>query len=123
MSYSSLARISAARLMVTAGAAPPWSGGAVDKDGAAPVPGQQRSQVGDLVIGDPRQHIGKPSPGIDVVEPSRLNQRQHDRGPLAATIGAGEQPRLSAEGNPAQLALGRIVAQADAAVVEEARED
>jgi hypothetical protein len=51
-----------------------------------------------------------------------LNQRQHDCGALAAAIGAGEQPTLPAKGNPAQLALGRIVAWADAAVLEEACE-
>ena len=89
---------------------------------AAPIPGQQRGQVGDLVIGDPGQHVGEPGLRIDVVELGRLDQREHDRGALAAAIGAGEQPRLAAERNPAQLALGRIVAQADAAVLEEARE-
>jgi hypothetical protein len=72
------------------------SGGAVGRDRVAPIPGQQRGQVGDLVIGNPGQHVGKPSLGIDVVELGRLNQRQHDRGALAATIGAGEQPRLPA---------------------------
>jgi hypothetical protein len=37
-------------------------------------------------------------------------------------MAAGEQPRLADKGNSAQLALGRIVAQADAAILEEARE-
>jgi hypothetical protein len=60
-------------------------------------PGQQRSEVGDLVVGDPSQHVGKPGLGIDVVEPGRLNQRQHDRGALAAAIRTGEQPRLPTE--------------------------
>ena len=64
------------------------SGGAGDRDRAAPIPGQERSEVGDLVLGDPGQHVGKPSLGIDVVEPGCLNQRQHDRGALAAAIGA-----------------------------------
>jgi hypothetical protein len=68
---------------------PPCSGGAGDRDRVAPIPGQQRSEVGNLVIGDPGQHIGKPGPGIDVVEPDRLNQCQHDRGALAATSEGG----------------------------------
>jgi len=40
---------------------------------------------------------------IDVIELGRLNERQHDRGALTATIGAGEQPRLPPESNSAQL--------------------
>ncbi len=62
------------------------------------------------MIVDPGQHVGEPRLRIEVVEPGGLNEREHDRGALAAAIGAGEQPRLSAKGNPAQLALGRIVA-------------
>jgi hypothetical protein len=89
----------------------------VEGDGEAPIPGQQCSQVGDLVIGNSGQHVGKPGLGVDVVELGRLNQREHERSAFAATIGAGEQPRLAAEGNPAQLALGGIVAQADAAIL------
>src|ERR1700693_6111381 len=75
------------------------------------------------MIGDPREHIGEPSLRIDLTELGSLNQRQHDRGALAAAVGASEQPTLPAKGNPAQLALGCIVAQADAAILEEARED
>jgi hypothetical protein len=41
------------------------------------------------MVSDPGQHVGKPSLGIDVVEPSRLNQRQHDCGALAAAIRRG----------------------------------
>ena len=52
-----------------------------------------------------------------------MDQRQHDRGTLATAIGAGEQPRFSSECNPTQLTFGRIVAQADTTVVEEARKD
>ncbi len=63
------------------------SGGAGDRERVAPVPRQQRGEVGDLVVGDPGQHVGEPSLGIDFVELGRLNQRQHDRGALAAAIG------------------------------------
>ena len=59
---------------------------------------------------------------IDVVELGGLDQRVHHGGALAAAIGAGEQPRLAAERDAAQRALGGVVGQADAAVVEEARE-
>ena len=46
----------------------------------------------------------------------------HDGGALGAAIGAGEQPRLSAQGKAAQRAFGGVVGQADPAVVEEAGE-
>jgi hypothetical protein len=58
--------------------------------------------------------------GIDVVELGRGDERVHGRGPLAAAIGPGEQPRLAPEGDAAQRPLGGVVGQADAAVVEEA---
>ena len=64
------------------------SGGA--DDGAAPIPGQQRGQLRDLVIGDAGEHIGEPGLRIDLIEPCRLNERQHEGGALAAAIGAGE---------------------------------
>ena len=87
-----------------------------------PVPRQKLVEPVDSVIVDPGEHVGEPGSGIDVVELGRVNQRQHDRGALAATNRAGEQPRLPAEGNSAQLALGRIVAQANAPIVEETPE-
>jgi hypothetical protein len=101
----------------------PRSGGASDWDRAAPIPGYQRGQIGDLVIGDPGKHVGEPGLRIGVLELGRMNERQHDRRALATSIRPAEQPRLPAESNPAQLALGGIVGQADAAVLEEARED
>src|SRR3546814_1203017 len=47
------------------------------------------------------------------------DERVHECGALAAAIGAGEQPRLPAQGDASQRALGGIVRQADAPVVEE----
>ena len=61
------------------------SGGAVDAR-EAPVPRQQRGQVGDLVIGDASQHIGEPGLRIDAVEFGRGNQGIDRGGALAATI-------------------------------------
>ena len=49
-------------------------------------------------------------------------RRVHGGGALAAAIGAGEEPCLSAEGDAAQRAFGGVVGQADPAVVEEAGE-
>jgi len=58
----------------------------VEEQWAAPVPGQQRAQVGDLVIGDASQHVGEPGLRIDVVELGGVDERQHDGGALAATV-------------------------------------
>src|SRR5260370_38255448 len=60
--------------------------------------------------------------GIDVVELGGDDQAVHDRGPLAAAIRAREQPRLAAESNAAQGALGGVVRQPDPAVLEAAHE-
>jgi hypothetical protein len=57
-----------------------------------PVPRQKLFEPVDGVIVDAGEHVGEPGLGIDVVELGRVNQRQHDRGALAAAIGAGEQP-------------------------------
>ncbi len=98
------------------------SGGGVHAAEAIPVPWQQCRQIGDLVIGDACEHVGEPSLRINIVELGRLNQCQHDRGALAAAIGAGEEPRLSPQRNSSERAFGGVVAQANPAVIEEARE-
>jgi hypothetical protein len=59
---------------------------------------------------------------INVVELGRVDQREHDGRPLSAAIGPRKQPCLAAEGNSTHATLGGVVRQADAAVVEEARE-
>ena len=46
----------------------------------------------------------------------------HGRGALPPAIGPAEQPRFSSKGHAAQRALGRIVRDANASVVEEQRE-
>ena len=78
------------------------SGGAIDT-GEAPIPRQERGEVGDLVIGDTSLHVGEPSLRIDVVELARLNEREHDRRTFATTIGSGEQPCLAPESNLAVI--------------------
>ena len=54
------------------------------------------------MIGYAGQHIGASGVRIDAVEPRGLDQREHDRRTLSATIGTGEQPCLAAKGNSAQ---------------------
>ena len=84
--------------------------------------GRSSCEPGGRMIGDPAEHVGEPGLRIDVVEFRRADQGVHRGGPLATTIGAGEQPCAAAERDSAQGALGGVVGQADAAVVEEAGE-
>jgi hypothetical protein len=51
------------------------------------------------VIGNPGEHIGEPSLRIDIIELGSLDQRVHDRGAFAATLGAGEEPGFAAQCN------------------------
>ena len=74
------------------------------------------------MIGDACEDIGEPSLRIDIVELRGLDQGIDDGGALAAAIRATEQPRLATERDAAERALGGVVAEADAAVVEEAGE-
>ena len=72
--------------------------------------------------GDAGEDVGEPGLRVDVVHLGRDDQAVHGGGALPTTIGAGEQPRLPSERDAAQGALGSVVAQADAAVIEEAGE-
>ena len=62
------------------------------------------------MLGDAGEDVGEPGLGIDVVELGGDDQAVDDGGTLAAAIGAGEQPRLAAEGDAAQGSLGGVVA-------------
>jgi hypothetical protein len=74
------------------------------------------------VLGAASEHIGEPGLRVDVVEFRRHDQRGHDGGAVGAAFGAGKEPRLASQGKSAQCTFGRIVSEADAAVVDEARE-
>lgn len=58
---------------------------------------------GALMIGDPSKDVGEPGLRISATELGRLDQRVHGGGPLAAAIGAGEDPRPSTEGDRAVI--------------------
>ena len=51
------------------------------------------------MIGDTAQHVGKPSLRIDAVEFRRADQGVHCSRSLTATVRAGEQVILAANGN------------------------
>jgi len=55
------------------------------------------------VIGNVAQHVGEPSPRIDVVHLGGDDQAVHERRPLTTAIGAGEQPRPTPERDTAQI--------------------
>ena len=76
----------------------------------------------DGVIVDAGERIGEPGLRIDVVELRGLDQRGHGRRPVGTTFGAGEEPRLSAKCKSPKSTLGRIIRQADPAVVDKAGE-
>ena len=71
------------------------------------------------MVGDPGEHVGKPSLRIDAVHLRRHDQRVHECSSVTVAVGAGEQPGLPPERDPAQGPLGGIVGQADAAILEE----
>ena len=86
------------------------------------MPGQQVVKPRSRMVCNAAQHVGEPGLWVDIVEFGRADQRVDRSGMLTAAIGAGKQPSFAAECNAAQRALGRVVGQADAAVVEEASE-
>jgi hypothetical protein len=93
-------------------------GGGADRLG--PLPRQQFVNTAGRVAGEAGENVGEPGAGVDAVELGALDQRVHGGGAATALVGAGEGPAASAKGDAAQGALGGIVRQADAAVVEEA---
>jgi len=68
------------------------------------------------MVGDAGQHVGEPRSGVDVVQLRGGDERDHDRGPLAAAVTAREQLGLSAKGDAAEGAFRCVVGQADPAV-------
>ncbi len=74
------------------------------------------------VSSDAGEDGGEPGLRIDVVEASRLDQRDHDGGAFGAAVGAGEQPCPSAQSQTTQGSFGSIVRQADPSVLGEAGE-
>ena len=51
------------------------------------------------MLGNAREDVGEPGLRINIVHLGRDDQAIHYRGPLAATIGAAEQPGFSSQGH------------------------
>ena len=79
-------------------------------------------QPGLRLLGDAGEDIGKPGLGVGVVELRGADQGVHHGRPLAAAIGAGEEPGFASETDAAKRPLRGIVREADLTVVEEAGE-
>jgi len=109
-----------------AGSGPAFAGaGSMRRDRALlrdPVPGEVFVEPALRRLGDAAEHIGEPGLRIDIVELGGADERVHRRGAGAAAVRAGEQPTASSEGDTPERPLGRVIGQADAAVVEEAGE-
>ena len=71
------------------------------------------------IVGQPHQHIGKPSSGIYAVELGGLDQRVDGCGTPAAFIGTREGPVVTPDSNTTQRPLRGVVTESDAPIVEE----
>ena len=87
-----------------------------------PVPRQEVTQARGRLVVYPRQDIGEPGTGIDIVELGGGDQGVDRCSTLAPAVGSREQPSLSSDGDAAQGAFGGIVRQVDPAVAEAAGE-
>ena len=66
------------------------------------------------------EDVGEPGQWIDVVELGGLDQGIDCSGPPATIVGSGEGPVATSDGDAAKGALCSVVAEAQAAIVEEA---
>jgi len=71
------------------------------------------------VLGDIGEDVGQPGLRVYVVHLGADDQAVHHRGALSAPIGPGEEPGLATKGDAAQAALGGVVREADASIIEE----
>jgi hypothetical protein len=65
----------------------------------APIPWQQIIEPVNRMLGNASENVGEPSLRINIVHLCRDDQAVHDRGSLAATVRAAEQPGLSPQGH------------------------
>ena len=84
------------------------------------MPGEQIGDMPGRVIGDAGEHVGNVELWIDAVELGAFDQRVHRSGAPATGIGAGEQPVFAANRDATQGALGRVVVESEATIIEAA---
>ena len=76
-----------------------------------PVPGEEFVQAVLRLLGDAGEDVGEPGLGVDVVELRGADESVHHRRPLAAAIGAGEEPGLASERDAAQRPLCGVIGE------------
>jgi hypothetical protein len=81
-------------------------------------PGQQLVGPGDLVLGDPAQHLGEPGLRVDAVQLGGLDQRVGDAGRPAAAFGADKEKILPAQDDRLHRPFRHVVVRLQRAVIE-----
>lgn len=76
---------------------------------APPFPWQQFREAGGRQVRDAGKDIGKPSLGVDVVQPRCHDERQHDGRAVCAAVGTGEEPCFSSASHTAQRSFRGII--------------
>ena len=76
--------------------------------------GETRAGVGEEAV----EELLEPVQGIDLVEPTGLEEAEVDGGGVAATLAAAEQPVLAAQSQRADEVLGEVVVGPQPAVAE-----
>ena len=66
-----------------------------------PVPRQQLGDVMGRMVGDAGKHIREPGARVDMIQPTRLDERIKHGGALPAGIAAAERPVPPSDGNAA----------------------
>src|SRR5262249_28272252 len=98
------------------------SGSVSDACRRAPIPGQKLVDALGRMIWQPSEDVGEPGLRIDVVELCGRDERVDSSRPPTTFVRAGEGPVPAPDRDGALLALGGIVGNAYAAVIEEAGE-
>jgi len=81
--------------------------------------GREAEGVAGGMAVDADQDVGEVDEWIDAVEPAAGEDGVQDAGALGAGLAAGEEPVLAADSDAPELALGGVVVETQASVVED----
>ena len=90
--------------------------------GLAPVGGGELEDAGERPSGQETEEIAEIGPGFDLVELAAGQERHEDGVGLGTVVTAAEEPVLAADSLAAELSLGEVVVDWQAAILEESRE-
>ncbi len=94
-------------------------GGVEARPGSRPVAGAQLQEALPRPVGQYPEQVAKVSLGIEPVQASGGDQGEQMARGLGVVVAADEQPRLAADGDATELALGGIVIQASSTAIVE----